>query len=207
MTTSLPATPSIRGERVFLRPPERSDLPTFVRWFADGEITHYLKARMPFSLAGEERWFDRLLDRQGMSDFFFVICLLEDARAIGTTGLHEVNLEDGHASFGIAIGEAGEWDQGFGTDALLAICDFGFGQLRLERVWLDVYEPNLRARASYAKAGFSLEGTRRNAHFADGRHWDVLRMSLLRDEWVSLPHRRAWQYLTDSAARRDPPGS
>jgi RimJ/RimL family protein N-acetyltransferase len=190
-----PATPTLRGERVYLRPAERSDLPNFVRWFADGETTHYLLARAPFSAAAEDKWFEGMLERHGKSDWFFVICVVEDGRPIGTAGLHQVNLEDGHAAFGISIGEKAEWNKGYGTDALLTICDFGFGQLRLERIWLDVYRPNQRAQRSYAKAGFTLEGARRNAIFSDGRHHDVLVMSLLRDEWLAQPRRKTWERL------------
>ena len=184
--------PTIRGELVYLRPAERADLDLFVRWFADAETTRYLGVRAPFSKAMEEKWFDEMLTRQGKEGFHFVICLLADDRAIGTAGFHHVNYEDGHAAFGISIGEKAEWSKGFGTDTLRAICDFGFGQLRLERIELDVYEPNKRAQRSYEKAGFVTEGTLRHAHFSDGRHHDVLRMSLLREEWGAQPRPRPW---------------
>src|SRR5205823_2031246 len=106
------------------------------------------------------RWFDSMLERQGKRDYHFVICLLEDGRAIGTIGLHEVDQESGSAAFGIAIGEKAEWDKGYGTDALNAIADFGFGELRLERIWLDVYVQNLRAqRSSFAVEALPVEGS------------------------------------------------
>ena len=184
--------PSIRGEQVYLRPAERTDLDAFVRWFADAETTRYLGIRAPFSRAMEDRWFDSMIEEQGKKSYHFVICLLADDRAIGTAGFHHVNYEDGHASFGISIGEKAEWDKGYGTDALRAICDFGFGQLRLERIELDVYEPNKRAQRSYEKAGFVTEGTLRNAHFSNGKHHDTLRMSLLREEWEAQPRPRPW---------------
>jgi len=191
-TPSQRPLPTIRGEHVYLRPAEREDIDLFVRWFADEETTRYLSTRAPFSKAMEEKWFDSMLEQQGKSGYHFVICLLADDRAIGTAGFHHVNQEDGHASFGISIGEKAEWSKGYGTDALRAICDFGFGQLRLERIELDVYEPNRRAQRSYEKAGFMTEGTLRHAHFSDGRYHDVLRMSLLREEWAAQPHPRAW---------------
>ena len=190
--TSQKPMPTIRGELVYLRPAERSDLDLFVRWFADAETTRYLGVRAPFSKAMEEKWFDAMLEEQGKKSYHFVICLLTDDRAIGTAGFHHVNYEDGHAAFGISIGEKAEWSKGYGTDALRAICDFGFGQLRLERIELDVYEPNKRAQRSYEKAGFVTEGTMRHAHFSDGKHHDVLRMSLLREEWEGQPRPRPW---------------
>lgn len=190
--------PTIRGELVYLRPAEREDIDLFVRWFADSETTRYLAVRAPFSKAMEEKWFESMVEQQGKRQYHFVICLLADDRAIGTAGFHHVNQEDGHASFGISIGEKAEWSKGYGTDALRAICDFGFGQLRLERIELDVYLSNQRAQRSYEKAGFVSEGVMRHAHFADGRFQDLRRMSLLREEWAEQTQRRPWDEFTSA---------
>jgi RimJ/RimL family protein N-acetyltransferase len=186
--------PIIRGERVFLRPSERGDLPLFVRWFNDADVLRNLAGNAPMSDAAEAAWFDRMLAAQGTTDYHFVICLLADARPIGTIGLHGLDLQNGNAEFGIAIGEKEEWSKGYGTDALRAICDFGFGELRLERISLLVYAGNDRARRSYEKAGFMHEGTLRRAHFGRGTHIDVHVMGLLREEWTAQPHRRSWEY-------------
>ena len=177
--------PIIRGERVYLRPSERSDLPAFVRWLNDAEVLRNIAMRAPMSLGAEEAWFERMLAAQGKSDYHFVICLLDDDRPIGTIGLHALDWENGSAEFGIAIGEKAEWGKGYGTDALRAICDFGFGELRLERIGLEYYAGNDRGRRSYEKAGFVHEGTLRHARFTRGEHIDVHVMSLLRDEWAA----------------------
>jgi RimJ/RimL family protein N-acetyltransferase len=192
--TSVPEPrPIIRGEHVYLRPAERDDVPTFVRWFNDAEVLANLAMVAPMSHAGETAWFDRMLAAQGSTDYHFVICLAADDRPIGTAGLHQINFVDGRAEFGIAIGERSEWDKGHGTDATRAICDFGFGALRLERIGLLVYEGNDRARRAYEKAGFSHEGTMRRWHYSRGEHRDVHVMGLLRSEWQTLPHRRSWE--------------
>lgn len=195
-TDSAPAQslPIIRGERVYLRPAERADLPVFVRWFSDAEVTRNLGARAPLSMPLEERWFEQMLGEQGKSQYHFVICLLDGDRAIGTIGFHHVDFENGNAEFGITIGEKDEQNKGYGTDALNALCDFGFGALRLERIDLHVYAGNDRAMRSYQKAGFSLEGTLRRAQFQEGRFLDVNRMALLRDEWLAQDRRRSWDY-------------
>lgn len=183
--------PIIRGERVYLRPSERTDLPTFVRWFNDADVLRNLAMRAPMSEAAESAWFDRMLEAQGKTDYHFVICLLEDDRPVGTAGLHGLDFVNGNAEFGIAIGEKAEWNRGYGTDALRAICDFGFGELRLERIGLYVYAGNERARRSYEKVGFVHEGTLRRAQFQHGRLIDVHVMGLLRDEWSTRDRDRA----------------
>lgn len=184
---------AIRGEHVYLRAAERSDLETFVRWLNDADVTDNLAMFAPMSLAAEEAWFERMLAAQGTTDYHWVICLLEDDRAIGSTGLHRIDPREGTAEFGIFIGVKGEWGRGHATDALRAVCDFGFGELRLERIGLMVYEGNDRGRRAYEKAGFVHEGTMRKAHYARGERHDVHVMGLLRSDWEASGQARAWE--------------
>ncbi|MGH2463133.1 MAG: GNAT family N-acetyltransferase [Candidatus Limnocylindria bacterium] len=196
MTDSRPSDRSLRalrGELVYLRPAEREDLDVFVQWFADAETTRHLALRAPFSRAMEDQWFERTVAGQGQDFYHFVICRLADGEPIGVADLRNLDFVNGNAEFGITIGEKAEWNKGFGTDALNAICDFGFGELRLERIELQVYAANPRAKRSYEKAGFVLEGTLRHRHFAEGQHEDVLIMSLLREEWAAQERRRSWE--------------
>jgi diamine N-acetyltransferase len=186
--------PIIRGERVYLRSSERGDVPLFVRWLNDAETASYLSMRAPMSVAMEEQWFNRMLEHQGKDEYHFVICLIDDDAPIGTAGLFQVDSTNGNAGIGISIGEKALWGKGYGTDAMNAIVDFGFGQLRLERMWLEVYDFNVRARRSYEKCGFVLEGTERHAIYKQGRYIDVQLMSILRDEWVAQDRKRAWEY-------------
>ena len=193
MTDDTRSIPILRGERVYLRSPERSDIPIFVRWFNDAELTATLTMRAPMSVPMEEAWFESMVKSQGIDNYHFTICLLADHRPIGTCNLFQVDKVNGGAGIGISIGEKALWDQGLGTEAMLALLDFGFGMLRLERMWLDVYDFNDRARRSYEKCGFVLEGTQRRAMYKRGQFIDVHMMSILRDEWESHEHRRVWE--------------
>jgi RimJ/RimL family protein N-acetyltransferase len=186
----------IRGQRVYLRPAERSDIPLFVRWLNDAETASFVTVRAPLSNVGEEHWFEQMTADHGKTRWFFVICQLDDDQPIGTTGLFDLDHVNGSAGFGIVIGEKRLWGRGYGTDAVNALVDFGFGELRLERIWLEVYEFNERGRRSYEKSGFILEGTERNAMFHRGRHINVQLMSLLHREWAALERPRSWDLGT-----------
>jgi RimJ/RimL family protein N-acetyltransferase len=168
---------------VYLRPAEREDLPRFVAWLSDVETTRTLALRSPLSLAMEQGWFERVLERQGSEIWHFVICRLADGRPVGAIDLHEIDLTNGSAGLGIVIGDPADTGQGYGSDALGALLGFGFGELRLERIWLDVYDFNDRARHVYERVGFVHEGTLRRAMFRGGVFHDVHRMAILRDEW------------------------
>ena len=177
--------PIHRGRLVYLRPAERTDVPIFVRWLSDARTTENLLLRSPISLAMEERWFDDLLEHHGRDRWHFVICRLEDGRAVGAIDLHEIDLTNGGAGLGIVIGDAADRGMGYGSDALDALIDFGFEELRLERVWLDVYERNPGARRMYERVGFVHEATFRHGVYKGGGFQDVQRMAILRSEWTN----------------------
>ena len=186
MTTQAadPHVPMLRGRLVYLRPAERSDIPLFVRWLSDARTTRNLALRSPLSIALEERWFDDLLEHHGRDRWHFVICLLGDGRAVGSLDLHEIDYTNGGAGLGIQVGDPEDRSKGYGADALGLLLDFAFDQLRLERVWLDVYASNPDARRLYERVGFIHEVTFRHGVFRGGRYEDVDRLGILRTEWA-----------------------
>jgi RimJ/RimL family protein N-acetyltransferase len=168
---------------VYLRAAERDDIPLFVSWFNDYATSRTLAIRSPLSIPLEEAWFERMVADQGKGGYHFVACLLEDDRPIGTVGLFELDLVNGSAGLGITIGEAADRGKGHGTDMLRAVLRLGFASLRLERIWLDVYDFNPGAKRVYERVGFVHEGVLRHAAFREGRHVDIHRMAILAEEW------------------------
>ncbi|HEU4672213.1 MAG TPA: GNAT family protein [Candidatus Limnocylindrales bacterium] len=175
--------PMIAHGSVFLRPAERDDIPLFVTWLSDQRTTRTLALRAPLSIPLEEAWFERMVADQGRGGYHFVACLVADDRPIGTVGLFELDPTNGSAGLGIMVGAADDRGRGYGSDMLRALLDFGFASLRLERIWLDVYDFNPRARRVYERVGFVHEGTLRHAIWREGRFVDVHRMAILADEW------------------------
>src|SRR5207245_9864399 len=51
--------PILRGERCVLRPPRKDELSIYQRWFADMEVTRYIRGTTPLSGSQEEQWFTR----------------------------------------------------------------------------------------------------------------------------------------------------
>ncbi len=72
---------------------------------------------------------------------------------------------------------------GLGREALALLEGFVFDTLGLERLELCVYMDNERALRCYRHAGFTLEGVKRHAYWAEGRFGDVGIMSVLRGDY------------------------
>jgi RimJ/RimL family protein N-acetyltransferase len=89
----------------------------------------------------------------------------------------------GTAWVGIGIGDPDYWGKGYGTDALRLLVGFGFGQLNLRRISLNVFGYNQRAVKSYLKCGFKEEGRLRQWMLRGGERHDLIFMGILREEW------------------------
>lgn len=183
----------LRGELVWLRPIEPADIVADSALSGDAEIGHFLGAKSPWSRASAERFSTELLSQVGQTGYPYAICLLGEERSIGTVFLRDVDKVNGSGVVGIFLGDRRYLGKGFGTDALNALVDFGFGELRLERIALEVFDYNARAIRSYVKAGFQTDAILRRARFHRGAHHDVHLMSILRDDWLALPRRRSWE--------------
>jgi RimJ/RimL family protein N-acetyltransferase len=189
---------AIRGERVFLRSIEPEDVELVHGWREDIALRR-LGGQPPRSLARLRARFEALeQEEEGSRLFSFMICLLDGGRAIGRIVLFEIDALNGGAQLGIEIGERDMLGHGYGTDAVNALLDFAFGELRLERVWLGTAADNVRAQRSYAASGFVVEARLRNAYSERDRFVDEIRMAILRDEWRSLPRKRSWEYVEDT---------
>ena len=175
----------ILGERVRLRAAERADLSQFVLWLNDPEVRLGLEMFLPFSLAEEERWYERMLEAPAAEHVLVIEANDDDVwKAIGTCGLHNIDWRSRSAEAGISIGDKTCWNRGYGTEVMRVLLRHGFDTLNLNRVYLKVYSNNVRAVRCYEKAGFVHEGRFRQAQYQNGEYFDVLVMSVLRSEWI-----------------------
>src|SRR5215207_3540716 len=106
----------------------------------------------------------------------------EDGEVSGFALLQRIGEPDARVHLKrIAVREPGA---GTGSRLLRAAIDWLFTNTDANRLDLDVYVDNERARRAYENAGFQVEGCLREYHLgADGTRHDVWLMSILRREW------------------------
>lgn len=174
----------IPGKRIRLRCIDRDDLPVFVRWFNDPEVRQFLSILLPLSQTQEERWFENMLQQPPETHPLMIeVNIAESWQAIGNTGFVQINWYNRDTEIGIVIGEKSFWNRGYGSEAMRLMLKHAFNTLNLNRVYLRVYETNLRGIRAYEKAGFIQEGRMRQALYREGKYFDILLMSILRSEW------------------------
>ena len=172
--------PYLVGEKVYLRPLEEVDAVACHPWLNDPEVRRALALRAtPMTEVRSREWI-RCLDPR--RDQVFAIVTVEGDLYVGNCGLHDIDAVDRHATLGIVIGRKDRWGQGLGAETVTLLCRHAFATLNLHKVCLSCYATNERALRLYARAGFTVEGRRREQVFIDGRWVDEILLGLVRGD-------------------------
>jgi RimJ/RimL family protein N-acetyltransferase len=165
-----------------LRKPELGDIDAFLVQKNDPEVVALLGGGgTAYTREGLERWVE--FHRDAHDEAFFVVADAANHPA-GHIALYKIDRVAGHAEFGIMLGDKATWGQGLGTACTRWIIEYGFRELGLRRIYLEVLATNPRARRVYEKLGFRDEGRLREHRMRDGKPVDLLIMGLLREEYV-----------------------
>jgi RimJ/RimL family protein N-acetyltransferase len=176
----------LTGERVRLRSLREADVACLVGWYTDPAFMVTNGARvLPQSEAAVRARFAEWSANEH-DDLGFAIETRDDPPVlVGHIGLFGARPKDRCATIGLGLGlEHG--GRGYGTDAVRVVTSYGFRELGLHRVQLEVYAFNTAGIRAYTKAGFVEEGRRRDVVFHDGRWHDEVLMSVLETEWAAL---------------------
>ena len=169
------------GERLYLRPLEKSDLGVLQAWANDPELRGLTGETMPTSQAGMEESFERA--RAHPDRVWFVVVQKESHRVIGEAGLLRMFYAWRTTDLSIILGDKTAWGRGFGTEAINLLLDYAFGCLNFHRVSIGVVGSNARALRFYEKVGFKREGLQRDGYYYNHAYQDFVMMSLLEDEY------------------------
>jgi RimJ/RimL family protein N-acetyltransferase len=171
--------------RVYLRPPERSDLDFFRQSLNKEAIARNLQHHHPLLEKDELDWFEGL-SRRKETDKLCSIVLKETDEVIGSIGLHNIDWISRTASTGTFIGREDLQGIGLGTEAKMLWLKYAFLGLNLRQIYSRVYIFNGRS-ASYAKRCGYTETGRYNDHiFRDGSYHDLIHFVVTKENWMPL---------------------
>ncbi|WP_172193622.1 GNAT family N-acetyltransferase [Saccharibacillus qingshengii] len=108
----------------------------------------------------------------------------ETGALIGEAVFNEYDENTGNVNFRILIGAAGQ-GRGIGSEAIALFVRYGFEELDLHRIGLEVYSFNPRAERTYVKNGFVLEGIKREEFAYNGEYIDSKVYGMLRSDYDS----------------------
>jgi RimJ/RimL family protein N-acetyltransferase len=154
-------TEEIKGKKVVLREKRLEDATNDYAWRSDDELAH-LDAAPPLrqSFGGYlANYAEELLYPSPRRRRFAIESL--EGRHIGNLMYYDIDEGKGQAELGIMIGDRDYWDQGYGTDAITTVLDYIFTTTKLDRIYLNTLDSNIRAQRCFRKCGFTPCGQRK----------------------------------------------
>ena len=112
----------------------------------------------------------------------WALVLKSENRVIGSVGLHDKGIPAAR-EIGYVM-HPDYWGNGYMTEAVKAVLDFAFDELKLDIIHIAHFPENTRSRSVIQKCGFLYEGTlRRSYQIYDDSIKDECRYSMTREEW------------------------
>lgn len=131
-----------------LEPLRDEDSEPLLQWINDRELVELSAVFRPVSRAEHDTWFHAVRRRDDVD----IHAIREDGALVGTC---QLLLEEGEAAeLRIRIGVPDAQGRGIGTWAVRALVTRGFDELGLTRIWLQVFDVNVRAIRAYERVGF-----------------------------------------------------
>lgn len=112
----------------------------------------------------------------------WAILVENDNRCIGTIGLNLLSMGMKKSEVGFEI-HPDFWRSGYTSEALIAVLNYSFGELGLNRMGAVTFLDNSASIGLLEKHGFQKEGILRSYLFQNGKSHDGQLFSLLREEW------------------------
>jgi RimJ/RimL family protein N-acetyltransferase len=172
----------LRTPRLLLRELALSDAPAANVYERDLAVVQYT-GHGALTLSESEARIQRAIDSAATVPrrvFDLAVTRASDGVFLGRAGLA---ITDDRQAMLWYIVDRQAWGTGTASEAARAVCDFGFGELALHRIWVDIDPRNVASVRVAEKLGF-----RHEAHLIANVRiksvWtDTLIMAVLRHEW------------------------
>jgi RimJ/RimL family protein N-acetyltransferase len=171
------------GEKIHLTSIMDKDILEIENWYNDIYFLRFFDTVSAFPHTRNEVVNNIDQIKKSSDKYGFAIRDRESGNIVGTCGFENIQWNNSTAVVYIGIGNIEYINKGVGREALSLLLEFGFYELNLYRLQLNVIEYNEKAIKLYESTGFKKEGVYREFINRDGRRFDMYLYGLLRTEW------------------------
>nr|WP_312576636.1 GNAT family protein [Sedimentibacter sp.] len=173
----------IQSKNLYFSNIEKEDMKYLYQWFSDTEFLKYYDYIPPIPQSEEEvnsTFNDYKIKSESV---VFAIRLLSDGKIIGIAGFDDIVKSNEVATIFIGIGNKNLRGKGYGNESLKILLDYGFNDMGLYRIQLNVLEFNTSAIKLYERAGFKKEGVYREFVLRNNIRYNMFLYGLLKNEY------------------------
>ena len=171
---------NIMGERLYLRDITVEDTSNIVKWRNSDIVRPNFLYQAEFTNESHMKWLETMVFTGKVRQF--IVVEISTDTPIGSVYLRDIDLVSEKAEFGIFLGEEDKLNLGYGSEATKLLINYGFEEMKLQKIFLRVLSENKRAIESYKKVGFVKEGVFKKEVKLNGKFEDVIFMAVFNGE-------------------------
>jgi ribosomal-protein-alanine N-acetyltransferase len=176
------ALPTLGGDKVTLREVRESDATSLLAMLTTDEVAEFVSP-LPRTVEGFHSFIREVhADRLAGNSFCFAIVPDGYEDAMGLFQMRQLEPGFASAEWGFALGSA-FWGTGVFHEGARAVVDFAFGVVGVHRLEARSIATNGRGNAALRKMGAQQEGLLRRSFLRNGRYYDQILWSMLKDDW------------------------
>ena len=158
----------------------------YVHWLNDPRVNRYLESRFSFHTIESTQGFVRACVQSPVDLLFGIRDLDRDGRHVGNIKLGPIDRHHGLGEVGLLIGDPQSWGRGLASAAISRVRDIASSQLRLRKLTAGCYASNVGSMKAFLRAGFEIEGRRREHFLLDDATEDLILMATWLDGRASV---------------------
>ena len=156
--------PIIKTDRILMREITDLDLENIFKGLSNPSIIeHY-----GISFNNVEETKEQMIWFADDKQMWWAICSIDSQTFYGAGGLNDINDVENKAEIGLWL-LPDFWGRGIMKEVLPLICDYGFKNLKLNRIEGFVETENLNCKNAMSKLNFKHEGTIKNCEIKNGK--------------------------------------
>jgi ribosomal-protein-alanine N-acetyltransferase len=175
--------PILHTDRLNLIEIRQKHLGDIYKLFADGRVTKFYNVVTLVEEKEAQKFIDwfrtRFAEKAGVR---WGISLKGTDSIIGTIGFNNFTKKH-RANLGYEL-HPDFWGNGYLTEALKAVVDFGFREIDINRIEAEVMQGNIASERLLTKIGFTREGILRQWMYWNENQYDMTMFSLLQSDLV-----------------------
>lgn len=177
---------TLQTDRLLLRPLRDRDAASVLAIFSDQNFMQFGTTPLWDSVDQAHAMINRDIKAMAANERIRLgIERVEDEALVGICTLFDWDKECRSAEVGYGL-ISDVWGRGYMHEALVALLDYGFSELDLNRVKADIDPRNVNSARSLERIGFAKEGHLRESCVVNGVLTDSALYGLLRREWKAV---------------------
>jgi UDP-4-amino-4,6-dideoxy-N-acetyl-beta-L-altrosamine N-acetyltransferase len=165
-----------------LRPLGPDDLELVRGWRNSPAVAQYMYTADAISAEQQQAWYTRI--SQDSTVQYWLIYYQD--RPVGVANLYAISQRNRSCYWAFYLGEENLHGSGIGAKVELAVLEYVFEELKLNKLACEVFVTNEKVVAMHEKFGFRREAYFRQHIYKDKQFIDVVGLALLRREWQQV---------------------